>query len=128
MWLYSVSKFFEHPYREDLWVKINFAVSIILNIILWGALYFRLQPLSYLSDSGQIALHYNIYFGIDSIGSWYQVLVIPLLGLFIIIFNNILGYIFYIQDKIISHLLIFSQTALQLILFAAGMFVILLNI
>ena len=109
-------------------MKINFLASIILNVILWGALYFKLQPLSYLSDSGQIALHYNIYFGIDKVGSWYYVLAIPLLGLFIIIFNNILGYIFYLQDKLLSHFLVFSQTALQLILFAAGIFVILLNI
>jgi hypothetical protein len=128
MLFYSVSKFFEHPYREDLYVKINFLVSILLNVTLWGALYFKLQPLSYLADSAQIALHYNIYFGIDSIGPWYQVLIIPILGLFIIIFNNILGYIFYLQDKLISHFLVFSQTAMQLILFAAGIFVILLNI
>jgi hypothetical protein len=128
MWFYGITKFFEHPYREDLLVKINFIVSLILNVTLWGALYFRLQPLSYLSQSGQIALHYNVYFGIDRLGPWYFVLALPLLGLFIIIFNNILGYVFYLYDKLISHFFIFSMTALQLILFAAGIFVILLNI
>lgn len=128
MWLYSISKFFEHPYREDLWVKVTFIVSLVLNVILWGALYFKLQPYSYLSDSGQITLHYNIYFGIDNIGPWYQALVLPIFGLIIIIFNNILAYFFYLQEKMLSYFLIFSQAAIQLILLAAGIYVILLNI
>ncbi|MCX6740429.1 MAG: hypothetical protein NTZ49_04350 [Candidatus Parcubacteria bacterium] len=128
MWLYSISKFLEHPFREDIWFKINLVIGILINVTLWGALYFKLSPFSYLSDSGQIALHYNVYFGIDKVGPWYQALIIPAFGLFILIFNNILAYLFYLQEKMISHFLVFSQTALQLILFAAGIFVILLNI
>lgn len=128
MWLYSISKFFEHPYREDIWVKINLLISVLINVTLWGALYFKLHNFSYVSESGQVALHYNIYFGIDSIGPWYKVFILPILGAFIIIFNNIVGYIFYLQEKLLSYLLIFSQTILQVILFVAGIFVILLNI
>ncbi|MCX6744345.1 MAG: hypothetical protein NTX82_02365 [Candidatus Parcubacteria bacterium] len=128
MWLYSISKFFEHPYREDLWAKINFVASVLINVTLWGALYFKLHSLSYLSESGQISLHYNIYFGIDNIGPWYNVFIIPILGLIIIILNNVLAYIFFLQEKTISYLFIFSQTIIQVILFAAGIFVILLNI
>ncbi len=128
MWLYSISKFFEHPFREDIWFKINLVISVLINVTLWGALYFKLYPFSYLTETNQIALHYNVYFGIDSVGPWYLALIIPLLGLFIIILNNLLAYIFYLQEKLISHFLIFSQTVLQVILFAAGIFVILLNI
>jgi hypothetical protein len=128
MWLYSVSKFFEDPYREDLAVKINFISSLIINAITWVALYYKLHAFSYLSESGQISLHYNIYFGIDNIGSWYNVFIIPLFGLFIIVFNNILAYTFYSKEKLISYLLIISQTVLQVILLAAAVFIILLNI
>ncbi|MCX6742815.1 MAG: hypothetical protein NT116_01105 [Candidatus Parcubacteria bacterium] len=70
MWHYSISKFFEHPYREDLWAKINFVASVLINVTLWGALYFKLHSLAYLSESGQISLHYNIYFGIDNVGPY----------------------------------------------------------
>jgi hypothetical protein len=73
-------------------------------------------------------LHYNIYFGIDNIGFWTKAFIIPLLGLFIIIFNNILAYIFYLQEKLISYFLIIIQTLLQIILLAAAIFLILLNI
>jgi len=128
MWLYSVSKFFEDPYREDLAVKINFISSLIINVITWVVLYYKLHAFSYLSESGQISLHYNIYFGIDNIGNWYNVFIMPLFGIFIIVFNNILAYTFYSKEKLISYLLIISQTVLQAILLAAAVFVILLNI
>ncbi len=125
---YNISKFFEHPYREDLLVKITFIASIFLNAIIWLSLYWKIYPFSYLAQYGQISLHYNVYFGIDKIGSWSQIFLIPLLGIFIILFNNIIAYIFYLQDKLISYLILISQTILQLILLIAAIFVILLNI
>lgn len=128
MLFYNISKFLDNPYREDLIVKISFVLSIIINVVIWLALYFKLYPFSYLTEYGQIYLHYNIYFGIDNIGHWYVPFIIPVLGLFIILFNNILGYIFYLKEKVISYVLIISQAAVQLVLFAAAIFVILLNI
>lgn len=132
MLFYNISKFLEHPYREDLAVKITIILGALINLATWLVLYFKLSPFSYMeygqSAFGQIYLHYNIYFGIDKIGQWYVSFIIPLLGLFILIFNNILAYIFYLQDKLISYVLAISQAVLQLILFAAAIFVILLNI
>jgi len=128
MLLYNFSKFLENPYREDLLVKITFIISILLNLIIWGILYLKIYPFSYLTKFGQIYLHYNIYFGIDSIGEWYKVFIIPALGLIIILLNNILAYAFYLKEKIISYTLNVSQLILQIILLAAAVFVILLNI
>ena len=128
MLFYNVSKFFEHPFREDLAVKINFLASIFINIVTWFILWYKLHGFAYSTESGQIYLHYNIYFGIDNIGDWSQAFIIPILGLFIIIFNNFLAYIFYIKEKLVSYFLIFTQTLLQIILLAAAIFLILLNI
>ena len=128
MLFYNISKFFEHPYREDLAVKINFLASIFINIVTWFILWYKLHGFAYSTESGQIYLHYNIYFGIDNIGDWSQVFIIPILGLFVIIFNNILAYIFYLQEKLISQLLIYCQTFFQITLLAAAIFLILLNI
>ncbi len=130
MLFYNISKFFEHPFREDFYVKINMVFGLILNILAWVILYWKLRPLSFSSDTdyGQIYLHYNIYFGIDNVGNWYEAFTIPLLGLFIILFNNLLAYLFYIKEKLLSYVLIFSQSFLQIILFASAIFLILLNI
>jgi len=128
MLFYNISKFFDHPYREDLAVKITFITSVLINLLIWVILYLKIYPLSYLTEYGQIFLHYNTYFGIDKIGSWYQILFIPALGLFIIIFNNIISYIFYLRERLISYSLIIANVALQVILLAAAMFIVLLNI
>ena len=128
MLFYNISKFLENPYREDLIVKITFILSLLLNIVTWVAVYLKLFPFSYQTEFGQIFLHYNVYFGIDSFGSWYMAFIIPLVGLLIIAFNNIIAYIFYLREKFISYLLIIAQAILQAVLLSAAIFVILLNI
>jgi len=128
MLFYNISKFLEHPYTEDLSVKINFIVSILLNLFTWFILWYKLHSFAYSTEYGQIYLHYNIYFGIDNIGYWTKAFIIPALGLFIIIFNNILAHSFYLQEKLICYFLIVTQTLLQIILLAAALFLILLNI
>jgi len=128
MFLYSIAKFFENPYREDLNVRINLLFSLVVNIIMWLAIYYKLEPFSYLAEFGQIYLHYNLYFGIDNIGPWYMVFALPVLGLLVIVINNILAYIFYLQEKVVSLVLVFSQSVVQIILLAATIFIILLNV
>ena len=127
MILYSIAKFWDSTYRDDRWVKILFIFSVIINIGIWILLWLKMQPQSYLSESGEIPLHYNIYFGIDMIGSWFTVFIIPLIGLVVIIANNILGYIFYIKDKVISYALIIPELMIQLVLLIASFLLILLN-
>jgi hypothetical protein len=128
MLFYNITKFLENPYREDLIVKISFVVSVIINIIIWLALYVKLNNFAYQTEYGQIFLHYNVYFGVDNIGVWYKAFIIPVLGLFVILFNNILGYTFYLKDRLISYVLVISQAVMQVALLAAAIFVILLNI
>ncbi len=128
MLFYNITKFFENPYREDMIVKISFLASIVINLAAWIVLYWKLNAFSYQTEYGQIFLHYNIYFGVDNIGSWYKAFIIPLLGIIIIIFNNILAYSFYLKERLISYVLVISQVLIQVVLLAASIFVILLNI
>jgi len=128
MFFYNITKFFENPYREDLVVKINFLISLVINIFIWVVLYYKLRHFAYSTEDEQVYLHYNIYFGIDNIGNWYNVFILPLLGAFIIVLNNVLAYFFYLKEKFISFALVVSQTMMQIILLAAAIFVILLNI
>ena len=128
MLLYSVTKFLDSTYRGDKVVLTTFFVSLALNIAMWVLLYLKLSPFSFLTESGQIPLHYNIYFGIDSIGMWYKVFVIPLLGLFIILFNNVLAYTLYIKERLVSYTLVITQAVIHLVLLAAAIFIVLLNL
>src|SRR4030042_1891246 len=55
------------------------------------------------NSSSQLFLHYNIYFGIDWIGSWYKIYIYPFAGLLIFIINFLLAIYFYENTKITSY-------------------------
>jgi hypothetical protein len=62
-----------------------------------------------------IILHYNVYFGVDVIGAWWQVYFLPLIGLVILSVNTVLGYLFYQQkERIVAHLLILATFIVQI--------------
>ena len=128
MILYAASKFFGSSFWRDSAVRILLVATILLNAAMWAGIFVKLQPFSYLAESGQIPLHYNIYFGIDRVGPWYYAFVIPLFGLIVFAVNTALGYIFYFREKVISYTLVIIQALLHGALVAATLFVILLNI
>lgn len=128
MILYSIQKFWESSYKSDLQVRITFVLSLILNILAWLVLYIKIQPFSYLTATGDIPLHFNVYFGIDIYGKWYQVFILPLFGLLIIILNNIVGYMLFARERLLTLFMVWSQLVLNFILFAASVFIVLLNI
>lgn len=128
MLAYSFVKFWQSSYKSDLQVKLNFFISLAINLISLGILYYRIQPFSYLAPSGDIPLHFSSYFGIDIYAKWYVVFVLPVSGLIVMIVNNLIGYMLFAKERILSIFLVYTQTIITLILFAAGIFTILLNI
>ena len=109
------------PLRQDKFVLTNFFISLALNIAIWLVLAFSIN-----SSSEIIPLHYNIYFGIDLIGAWYKVFIIPFLGLLIFFINFALSYI--IKVRLLDYFLVASSTFIQFILLVASIFVVLLNL
>ena len=75
-----------NPFFKEKIVKISLFFSLALNFILWLILGWQVKDFPEL-----IPLHYNIYFGIDSFGTWYQIFLMPLLGLVIIVLNFFLA-------------------------------------
>ena len=89
------------------WVLIG---ALILNAANWGAIAFFIRPVDF-----PIILHYNVYFGVDLIGDWWQVYLLPLIGLLILLFNAVLGYIFYQKkERLAAHLLMLSTFIVQI--------------
>lgn len=101
--------FLKEFFRSALvhWVLIG---SIILNAINWGLIAYFIRPVDFL-----IVLHYNVYFGVDVIGDWWQVYLLPLIGLIILIANTILGYMFYQKkERLAAHLLMLATFIVQI--------------
>ena len=84
--------------------------SLVLNILNWGLIAFFIRPVDF-----SIILHYNVYFGVDVIVSWWQVYFLPFIGLIILSINTILGYFFYQKkERIIAHLLMLATFIAQI--------------
>jgi hypothetical protein len=89
------------------WVTIG---ALMLNLADWGTIAFFIRPVDF-----PIILHYNVYFGVDVIGAWWQVYFLPLVGVIIFSVNVILGYFFYQQkERIAAHLLMLATFIVQI--------------
>jgi len=120
-----VFKIFTGLLFKDRFFQIVFSLSLLMNLALWIFLYFKFYPLK---DAGELLpLHYNIYFGIDFVGKWYKIFVMPLLGVFFIVVNFILADIIYLRDKIVSYFLLGAGAFIQILFGLAAYMIIVIN-
>ncbi|NTW15536.1 MAG: hypothetical protein HGA38_04210 [Candidatus Moranbacteria bacterium] len=60
--------------------------------------------------SGTIVLHFNVYFGVDIVGSPWQALLIPGMALLFLLLNLPLAYRFYaVRERVAAHILLFAS-------------------
>lgn len=102
-------------------VSLISGISLFLNLAIFA---FFLVKIGFRTN---IPLHYNVYFGIDLIGNWYQLLIIPLFGFLIICLNNILAAFLYLKDKLMAYFLVGTALFVQIILFLATLAIVWLN-
>ncbi len=110
---------------RDVLFRTLFILSVVLNLAMWGVLYWKFSPLQALGD--RLPLHYNVYFGIDFVGPWYKVFIMPLAGIFFVVVNFVLADAIYLRDKVTSYFLVGSATFAQALIFLAAYAVIMLN-
>ena len=87
-------------YFRDVWVSAPLVGAILVQIFLWWYLISNIRP-----EAGQIFLHYNIIFGVDLIGDWWKIYLIPLAGLLVILLNYFFSLMLYSVDKFLARLL-----------------------
>jgi len=113
---------YTNPAKRDKIVLAGFVLglaSIIASIIALLVKFFLARE--------YVVLHYNIYFGISSLGPWYQIFIIPLWGIVIWLVNFFLSFHYYLKIKIISYFLAISAGAINLILLVASILLIIAN-
>lgn len=120
-----MAKIFTSLILKDKFFQITFSLALIINLLIWLALYYYFFPLQY---SGEfIPLRYNIYFGINLIGKWYEVFVMPVIGLLLIMINFLLADVIYLRDKVVSYFLLGANIFINIILGLASYTIILIN-
>jgi len=104
-----LNRFFSQEFFKSGLVHWVFIGALLLNALNWGLVAFFIRPVDFF-----IILHYNVYFGVDVIGDWWQVYFLPFIGLLIMLVNAILGYVFYQQkERLIAHLLMLATFIIQ---------------
>ncbi|OGY47236.1 MAG: hypothetical protein A3J62_03535 [Candidatus Buchananbacteria bacterium RIFCSPHIGHO2_02_FULL_38_8] len=103
-------------YFSDKFIQVNLFLSLLINMALWLVLIGRRS-----SFSDLIPLHYNIYFGIDLLGYWYEIFLLPIFGLLVLLANFILGLPLFSRERILAYFLIGASSLAQLIFLLAGL-------
>lgn len=123
---YQACAFYASELFFYLHVKVYIALAAAANIFLWG---FAAYIISVIGEE-QIALHYTVDFGIDYYGPCGKIYILPALGILIILLNLALAINMSRRRdvRIISHLLLVSALAVNLLLLMAMASVYLINI
>ncbi len=102
-----LGSFISHPLWKN-WIALGIlVVTLVLNITLWLILKKGIKPTSDL-----IPISYTI-FGINKWGRWYEVFILPAIGLFIFLINLILSFIIYKKERFGTYLLLGTALVAQ---------------
>ncbi len=72
---------------------------------------------SIIPQKGSIPLHYNIFFGIDRVGLWYETFYYPAFALLLMLVNFVIGSYLFPKDKYLSYYLCYISTLCNAIVF-----------
>lgn len=110
-------------YLRDKWVLLPLIFIVLAQIIMWWYLAKNIKP-----GADQIFLHYNVVFGIDLLGAWWKIYLLPAGGLLTFLVNYFLSFLFYSFDRTLSRFLSFLTLPLQIFLLIAVFYITGLNI
>lgn len=111
----------QSSFLKNSFNQINLILSLVLNLALFLFLLIKVDR------SSSIALHYNIYYGIDSTGEWQKIFIIPLSGLIILILNWFLGFFLFQREKLACYLILIWTSFLEFLFLISGICLILIN-
>lgn len=110
-------------YFRDLWVNVPLVLSALAQCFIW---YYLVAVAKHSAD--QYFLHYNIIFGVDLVGSWGKIFLLPIGGLVIILFNLVISVLVYNQDKLLARLLGLFSAVFQFFLAWAVYLIVEINL
>lgn len=96
-------------FTRDRWMAAGWWAGLVLNLACWEAVRrfipYRIDPVN---------LHYTIYFGIDRIGSWWQVWMVPLSSLGVLILNTAVCFLLYKKDPVLARVIVVASVFFQI--------------
>lgn len=111
-------------FLKDKFILIPLSVNLLSVFSLFFYLLFSFQK----AGEKTIFLHYTVHLGVDLIGSKSQIYFLPLGAFLVVILNSVLSYFIYLNQKYLSRALIAATLFIQIFLWAAGAFLVFINI
>lgn len=119
----KIRRFFTPEFFRNPIVQWIFIATVFVNIANWISIAVFIRPVDY-----PIILHYNVYFGVDLIGAWWQAYFLPAIGTFVLLLNFFLAKsIFGRKERIGAYLLLLAAFVIQIGISIAVASVILIN-
>jgi len=105
----KIRHFFGQEFFRNGLVHWILIASLFVNLVNWCVLVYFVRPVDF-----PMILHYNVYFGVDILGSWREAYFLPGVGTFFWIVNTILGYFFYLRkERIATYLFLLGAFIVQ---------------
>ncbi len=101
-------------------------ISLACVLCSAGLIAWRLFPDLYGKEV--IPLHYNIHYGVDWTGTWWQIFVYPIAGALVMIWNLFLAFCVVKREPMLAEVVLVSNVVLTGFLLCATVFVVLMNI
>ena len=98
-------------------------VALVMHLFLWAYILWYIGP-----QDQQLFLHYTMFFGVDLIGSWYMVYIIPVGGLCLFLLNTVLAWFMFSVDRLASYFFLATTVGCHIFLGMAAYMVVFLNI
>ena len=110
-------------FSQNIFVRTLSLSGLFLALVSLGLFLFFIRP----TDS-LLILHYNIYFGVDLLGLWWQVYLLP--GLCVLLFIGhffLARYFYYHGERVAAYLLLLGFVLLSLSLLIASISIVYIN-
>ncbi len=117
------------PIREMLALRF-FKTVLALSFLGWLVTVIlptvRVLPVIY--GKTAVPLHYNVHIGVDTVGPWWRIYLVPAVGLLIILCNVWLARYMWSRDQVLAYVAGFATLVLQGILVTAMIFIVYLSL
>lgn len=113
---------FAEPYWHHKATIQTLIVSGIINLITWLFLFAKR-----IDGNFPIILHYNLFFGVDSVGDYRKIFLLPTVGLVVFVLNAILGKSFFKIERLASYLIILNILIVEVFILLSSYLIIKAN-
>jgi hypothetical protein len=104
-------------------VQLPMVIGFVFNLVVWAFLWWKIRP-----QADPVYLHYNIYFGVDLIGQWYRIFLLPALGFVFYVIDIAIAAFLYKKSVLLGYVVLWLAVSLQAVLFFASYLIVRQNL